>query len=201
MINPEWATPEYSAWKRLRGRCDSSTHQDYKHYGGRGIGYDCSWNSYNTFLSDMGRRPNNASSIDRIDCNGDYCKENCRWTDWKTQERNRRNNKVLTYEGRSACVSEWAEILGFDRVTFGRKLRENLNDMVLAIAACKSLQPLKHYIISGTSHTLPQVAERWGVRYDALKKYLRVNGYNFEKAQKWYSRKSQFAEVINQQVR
>lgn len=90
-------TPEYRAWSNMRNRCNNVRGQDYRHYGGRGIAICERWNSFDAFLEDMGERPSNRHTLDRIDNDGDYCKKNCRWASRETQARNRRYAKTRAW--------------------------------------------------------------------------------------------------------
>jgi hypothetical protein len=86
-------SPEYTTWRNLVRRCYSPTLPEYKNYGARGIRVCDEWrNDFGAFLRDMGRRPGRRSefSLDRIDVNADYTKENCRWATWKQQATNKR---------------------------------------------------------------------------------------------------------------
>jgi len=96
----------YKIWEGMRRRCSNPNDDSYIHYGGRGISID--WNSFEEFYRDMGDPPI-GKSIDRIDNNGNYSKNNCRWATQKEQNVNRRNNVVVTL---SKTISEWADLLG-----------------------------------------------------------------------------------------
>jgi len=107
-------TIEFAAWSAMRQRCLSPTCQQYHNYGGRGIKICDRWlepdgRGYMNFLEDMGRRPSNKYSLDRIDVNGDYCPENCRWATLKEQNRNKRNTVFITAFGETKTLIEFAE--------------------------------------------------------------------------------------------
>lgn len=83
----------YRAWAGLKRRCSNPNDRGYKNYGGRGITFDPRWENFENFLLDMGIKPKDSYSIDRIDPDGHYTPNNCRWTDSKTQALNKRGKK------------------------------------------------------------------------------------------------------------
>lgn len=103
-------TRTYKTWQHMVQRCYNPNDSAYKNYGGRGIKVCETWLKFEGFLQDMGERPPDMS-LDRVDNNGDYCKENCRWANAKEQNRNRGEyNKLITINGITKCLAEWCEI-------------------------------------------------------------------------------------------
>jgi len=109
-------TPEFRAWINMRSRCFNPKNAQFADYGGRGVTVCARWQeSFADFLSDVGLRPSSAHSIDRADVNGNYEPGNVRWATRVEQNRNRRNNRVLTLGAESLPLCVWAERLGVKR--------------------------------------------------------------------------------------
>ncbi len=110
----ETETRLYGIWLSMKRRCDTPSLDAYKDYGGRGIRVCDEWkNSYEAFRDwSFANGYDDILTIDRIENNGDYQPDNCRWVDCVAQANNRRNNRILTYHGESHTVTEWARILG-----------------------------------------------------------------------------------------
>lgn len=87
-----WQLPEYNSWRGAKKRCFLPTDKDYPRYGARGITMCPEWaDSFVAFLADMGRKPGPEYTLERIDVNGHYCRDNCVWVTVPEQNRNRRS--------------------------------------------------------------------------------------------------------------
>lgn len=115
-------SPTYVSWQSMRSRCNKSDDLHYPLYGGRGIKVCGRWDAFDNFLHDMGERPSNAHSIDRIDVNGDYTPDNCRWATAKEQGLNRRDTRWITYKGDTLSTKDMAEKYGIPRTTLRRRI-------------------------------------------------------------------------------
>lgn len=106
---------ELKTYRKMKERCFSVNCKDYHNYGGRGITICDRWLGplgFINFLNDMGRRPGNEYSIERIDVNKEYCPENCKWATKIEQARNTRTNIRLTYNGETRTRVEWLQLFG-----------------------------------------------------------------------------------------
>lgn len=122
-------TPEYRAWSKIKERCYSNTSKGFPRWGGRGISMCKEWrDNYEIFLDEMGRRPTNNHSIDRIDNNGNYCKTNCRWATRKEQNNNTTRNRYISNNGVTNTLQGWADKIGVDY----RNISYHLNKKTMA---------------------------------------------------------------------
>jgi len=121
------SSPEHLAYMNMLARCYNPKNKRFRDYGGRGVKVHRRWrgpNGFIRFFSDVGSRPSSAYSIDRFpDKNGNYEPGNVRWATRKQQQRNLRNNRMLTFRGKTRCVSEWAEVTGFPRYVIAGRMR------------------------------------------------------------------------------
>lgn len=107
---------EYAIWCGIKKRCYNPKDINYKNYGSKGIKVCEKWvNDFAAFFKDLGFRPSHKHSVERIDSKGDYEPNNCRWATSVEQNRNRRNNHLVSYNGATMCITEWEEKLGMKR--------------------------------------------------------------------------------------
>jgi len=118
------ASSEYSCWRNMKQRCYNQNNGEFKNYGARGIRVCERWlNSFETFLEDMGGKPNASYSIDRIDVNGNYSHENCRWVTTKTQNDNKRQSVMVTAFGETLSLTSIARKYGINPTTLKYRLK------------------------------------------------------------------------------
>jgi len=114
---------EYKCWDGIVQRCTNNKYHSYSNYGGRGIRLCNRWSKFENFYADMGSKPSENHSIERIDNEQGYEPSNCRWATSTEQARNRRSNHTLTHDGRTQCVQAWAEECGINKVTLLCRIR------------------------------------------------------------------------------
>lgn len=125
-------SPEYRTWSAMLSRCNNEKHRNYVNYGGRGITVCERWSLYENFLMDMGRRPSDRHSLDRIDNDAGYSPENCRWATYVQQNNNQRRDKkecvfkgsdLFENQGRSQTIRDWCKELGRKLETYRARRR------------------------------------------------------------------------------
>ena len=112
----------YRSWQMMKNRCNNPNAMDYAYYGGRGIKMDPRWMDYTAFLADMGEPTDPGLSLERINGDGDYTPENCRWATKLEQARNRKYCQKHAYRGVELHTWEWAHKLGIKVGTFHQRL-------------------------------------------------------------------------------
>lgn len=117
-------TKHYRYWACIVQRCTNPRHKYWTDYGGRGITICDRWRKFENFFSDMGSKPP-GKSLDRIDNNGPYSPENCRWATQKEQLRNTRRTVYLTHNGITKSVNDWGDEVGIDPNIIKSRLAKN----------------------------------------------------------------------------
>ena len=116
----------YQAWKAMHGRCNNPKNKRFPDYGGRGISVCDRWNDFEAFVTDMGDRPEEKKSIDRIDNEGNYEPVNCRWADDFEQANNKRTNHALTHDGITLNLSQWIRRMGISKSAIYSRIKRGL---------------------------------------------------------------------------
>ena len=116
----------YGIWRSMKQRTENPKTINYELYGGRGITVCDEWRdsfeAFRDWAQESGYKDD--LTIDRIDHDGPYSPENCRWVDWETQENNRCNNRLITYNGKTQSVSQWAREIGMKPKTLHRRIND-----------------------------------------------------------------------------
>jgi len=137
MIKKDWRTKHsmsrtrfYGVYRDMKQRCNYEKDKQYNLYGGRGI--KCEWNSFLDFKKDMYKSyikhkkkypEYRNTSIDRINNNGNYCKENCRWATHKIQQCNKSTTAYITYNGVTKTRQEWSKITGIPNYSIYNRIK------------------------------------------------------------------------------
>lgn len=113
-------TRAYASWEMMKQRCQNPKFHKYHSYGKRGITICTEWEDFRNFYMDMGDRPK-GMTLDRIDNDGNYCKENCRWATHSEQQVNKRK-RLVEYKGEKKSINEWAKILSIHPTTLWNRV-------------------------------------------------------------------------------
>jgi hypothetical protein len=118
----------------MRIRCKDSNHHAYPQYGGRGIMVCKEWDLFENFEKwALSNGFKDKLTLDRIDNNGNYCPENCRWATMKEQGNNRRTNVLATVDGVTKTMAQWADSIGISRECLFQRINKygwSINDAV-----------------------------------------------------------------------
>jgi len=187
MKNPS-LHPLYHRWRTMHKRCKDKKHSAFPYYGARGITVCERWNSFELFLSDVGDLPFPGASMDRIDPSGNYDPSNFRWASHKDQTRNTTSNLLLTFNGKTQCLSAWAEEL---KIPYGRiemRLRKgwSIKD------ALSKPKPDLILTFNGESKPLKQWAREIGIKHTTLWNRIK-QGWTHEDAITKPKKKNQYA--------
>lgn len=174
-------TKLYQTWSDMKSRCTNPLNKYYHCYGGRGITVCDRWKDeygFKNFYEDMGDKPNSELSLERIDNNKGYSKENCYWATSKEQCRNLRKNKLITWNGETKCMSEWAEILNMDKSTLKHRL-DNWSDLneIMTKPVCEN----KLYTYNGDTKTIRWFEKKYGFKKGFINNRIK-RGLSLEEA-------------------
>jgi hypothetical protein len=172
----------YKNWHDMKARCENPKNSAYKYYGGRGIQVCERWQDFNLFYSDMGDPPSSELSIDRIDVNGNYAPDNCRWATAVEQARNRRDNRMLTFDGKTMCLTDWAAVVGISGGAISDRLKRGWSvQRALTEGLCHSGVNFRFITIDGETNTIAGWSRKTGIHEATIKTRLKA-GWDERKA-------------------
>lgn len=111
------SSPLYAVWTMMKQRCLNPSYRRYEDYGGRGITVCARWLRFENFFEDMGHPPFPGATIERVDNNGPYSPDNCRWATRVEQGRNKRNTRKFEFNGKEMTLKEWSAEVGIQKET------------------------------------------------------------------------------------
>ena len=176
-------TRAYVIWKSMKQRCYDPKINRYAFYGGAGITVCERWHIFENFLADMGEPPSEKHTLDRKNNLLGYSPENCRWATKAEQANNRSNNKLITFNGKTQSMSQWAKELGISY----KKLKQRIRSVDLgktSLYHAFRCDDIKHRIYSfeGQSKCLTEWANEKGINVTTLHSRINKQGMSFEKA-------------------
>ena len=137
MIDRNSDHPLYSTWVQMRSRCNNPKNDRYGDYGQRGITVCDRWSTFRNFAEDMHPKPDRFHSLERRDNDGPYSPDNCSWELPLVQHNNKRSNRLITHNGKTQTLSEWARETGIDYNLLWNRLKR----MELAAAIAEGIYP------------------------------------------------------------
>lgn len=177
----------FNIWQAMKGRCNRHSSIEYKNYGGRGITYDERWEKFESFYEDMGKSyeehvkefGEKDTSIDRINVDGNYCKENCKWSTIKEQANNKTSTKFITYNNETHSLMQWAKLVGIPYKTISNRLIKGWSEEDALYTPIR--KPMK-FVYNGEEHTITEWAKITGISRDAIDSRLTELHWNIEEA-------------------
>ena len=174
----------YRIWAHMKARCLDPDSDVYSYYGGRGISICEDWkNSFSNFYQwAMSNGYSTELTIDRIDVNGNYEPNNCRWVTRKEQNRNMRSNVFLSFNGETLCLKDLASKYGVSAATLSQRLQRGWSLVdALQMKSGEKRGNRKHITFKGITLPFCKMAERFGIKPSTLAVRLK-RGWTLEKA-------------------
>jgi hypothetical protein len=168
----------HSIWLGMKNRCNNPKNQAYKNYGGRGITYQASWEKFENFYEDMKESYADNLTIERIDNNGNYTKDNCCWATKAEQNLNTRHNKFIEHQGKTQALSQWATDYNMSLKLLSKRL---INGWDFEDALLKPRENVDTYFHSGETGTLKEWSDKLSIPYQTLVMRLHRN-WSIERA-------------------
>ena len=175
-------TTEYTIWANIKQRCYNPKNTHYASYGGRGIKMSDSWkNSFMNFYRDMGRRPTSLT-IERLNNDKGYCKDNCIWATRKVQVQNRRGNILVNHKGKEICLIEYCSIMNLKYKTILSRISDRGWSLEKAITTPIRTILSDDIVFKGELISLRVICKRLNLNLKTIKKRIRQLNWSVEKA-------------------
>ncbi|ECO0419392.1 hypothetical protein DFV33_04705 [Salmonella enterica subsp. enterica serovar Bareilly] len=173
-------SPEYGVWNAMINRCCNSNSANFGNYGGRGISVCERWkSSFENFIADMGRRPSNKHSIERVNNNGNYEPGNCIWATTTEQLSNKRNNYKGMFHGKEITLAELSRNTEISvNVLRKRIIRDGLTFEEAVLLG----DGVQRYMKDGLNLSIKEWSEKLNIPYKVLHNRLRIRRWPIEKA-------------------
>lgn len=170
--------PLYQIWNGMLGRCLNPREQHYHRYGGAGITVCERWMDFSAFVEDMGERPSTRHSIDRMDNAKGYEPGNCRWATRREQTLNRSITRMIEFDGRIQCMTDWATELGITATSLAQRLHKakSIEEAMTAIRR----PPKKLIEFNGKTQMIADWAKEIGITPGSMS--TRIKRWGVERA-------------------
>lgn len=173
-----------SIYHNMKTRCYNPNYDKYQYYGGKGIKICDEWlNSYDAFeewAESHGYRKD--LTLDRIDVNGDYTPDNCRWIGLVAQANNRTTNRIIKYGGKQLTIAEWARELNIPDTTLRQRISEGWSIKRAFTEPYHNTHCERILTMNGVSKRMYEWAKEYGISYKVLQNRIDLHGWPVEKA-------------------
>ena len=179
----KWKRSLYNIWSGIKQRCHNPNQTGYEYYGGKGITYSKEWEDFESFKEwALENGFKEGLTIDRIDVNGNYEPDNCRWVTWEIQGNNKTDNTRIKIGDENHTISEWGKITGTKKFNIGYRYRSGVHtdEEILTNEYLRDLRK-KNISYNGESHSIREWAKIKGLTYSAINWRLK-NGWSVESA-------------------
>ena len=173
-----------SIYHNMKTRCTNPNYDKYSYYGGKGISICKEWyDSYEAFEKwAIENGYDDAMTIDRIDVDGDYTPENCRWVSRKAQANNRTNNHLLTYRNKTMTIAEWSEETNISESAIRQRISAGWSvDKALTEPVHKT-NGNRFITYNNKTQRLHEWAKELGIKYNTLQSRIDIHHWTIEKA-------------------
>lgn len=173
-----------SIYHNMKTRCTNPNYDKYKWYGGKGISVCDEWmNSYDAFEEwALSHRYADDLTLDRIDPNGNYCPENCRWVSRKEQANNRSSNHLLTFNGKTLTIQQWADETGLSHGCISQRINAGWPVERILTEQQHDTHTDRLITFNGESKRLYEWAIELGIKYNTLRNRIDLHKWPVERA-------------------